>query len=385
MSYFYVVLGAGRQGAAIAFDLVKHGQAKEVTLVDREEPRVQACAKNLNRLLHSEKIKPVQGDVRSVKHIQPHLKGKDAVVSALPYFLNPLAAQAAVLEKVHFTDLGGNTDVVKQELALNDQARSAKISLLPDCGLAPGLSNLLAAKALNHFDETETIRVRCGGIPAHPKPPFFYKMVFSIEGLLNEYSGMASIIRDGKLHEVPALSELEEIDFKPLGKLEAVVTSGGTSTAPESFLGKVQNFDYKTLRHPGHWSALRAFDALGLLSQEPLPFEKAHIAPREVLKVLLEKSTTFPDDKDLVVLWMEAVGLKKGKKETYRISMLDRGDENFSAMERTTGFPTSTTAFLQVQGKTPLGATPIEQTVPVDDLLQGLKERGLVLEEESHS
>lgn len=382
MSYRYTVLGAGRQGAAIAYDLVKYGEAREVTLVDRDEKLVHTCAQTLNRLLGSSCILPHQAEMDRPEKIRPFLQGRQATVSALPYFLNPAAAQAAVMEKTHFTDLGGNTSIVKQELALDAQAREAKISLLPDCGLAPGLSNLLAAKALSFFTQTDEIRVRCGGIPQNPRPPFFYKMVFSIEGLLNEYSGTASVIRDGRLADIPALSELEEVVFEPLGKLEAAVTTGGTSTAPESFLGRVRHFDYKTLRHPGHWSALRAFQDLGLLKTEPLQVGSQTLVPRDVLKTLLEKVTSYPEDRDMVVLFMEARGQREGKMQTLRISLLDRGDEHFSAMERTTGFPTSTTAYLQVTGQIPSGARPIETCVPVDLLLEGLKKRGLQLREE---
>lgn len=386
MGHHYIVLGAGRQGAAIAYDFVRHGEAESVVLADQDEARARKVAAQIERLTGKNLISVRSGDASGLETIRSLLKGGEVVVSALPYFLNEAAAEAAVAEGLHFTDLGGNTDVVRKELELDAEARHAGISLLPDCGLAPGFSNLLAAWAIQQFDRTETIRARCGGLPQNPRPPFGYKMTFSPHGLINEYSGEAVCLREGEIARVPTLTEREEIEVPGLGTLEAAVTSGGTSTAPESFSGRVRDFDYKTLRYPGHFAAMKGFSDLGLFSLDPIEVEGARIVPRKLFIELLTPLIDFPQDRDLVVLWVEATGTQQGRRRTLRMLMIDRGDPDghFTAMERTTGFPTSTIAYLQACGKIPPGASPIEKAVPLPELLAGIRRRGLVLEETWH-
>jgi lysine 6-dehydrogenase len=369
----YSVLGAGRQGVAIAYDLIKHGEAETVRLADVDPNLVQNGAERVNRLTATSKCHPYVCNASDPNELRKAISGSQGVVSALPYFLNLQAATVAVSEKAHFCDLGGNTDIVMQELKLDPAARKSGTSLLPDCGLAPGLSNLLAARVLNQMDRVDSIRARCGGLPQKPRPPLNYKFVFSLHGLINEYSGDAIFLRQGKIAKVPALSELESLRLPGLGTLEAAVTTGGTSTAPYTFKGKVKNFDYKTLRYPGHFAAFRAYAELGLFAQERRPFFF------ELLTPLID----FPADRDRVILLVDGEGRLKRKKRRYRALLIDNGDvkTGLTAMERTTGFPTAVIAHLQASGKIASGAKPIESAVPLDDFMISLKKRGITIKE----
>ena len=156
------------------------------------------------------------------------------MLSALPYALNLQAATSALEAGASFADLGGNTGIVLKELDLNDQAVAADVSIVPDCGLAPGLANSLAVRGMELLDRPRDVRVWCGGLPQQPQPPLNYQLVFYIGGLSNEYTGKAVVLRDGRRVELDAMEELEELEFaEPVGRVEAFLTSGGTSFAPE--------------------------------------------------------------------------------------------------------------------------------------------------------
>jgi lysine 6-dehydrogenase len=218
-----------------------------------------------------------------------------------------------------------------EERQLDKEASFRGVSPLPDCGLAPGLSNLLSAYAIEQLPQTTAVRVRCGGLPKMPKPPLHYKLVFSFDGFINEYSGHAVVLRNGKIAHVPALTELETVDILGLAPLEAVTTSGGTSTAPYTFLGRIQEFDYKTLRYPGHFSMFQSYVTEGWF----------HPSRRQAFCEMIRPMIDFPDDLDQVILLIETTN-PSGQK--YRALLIDDShsdDSPFTAMEGTTAFPSA--------------------------------------------
>ena len=162
-------------------------------------------------------------------------------------------ARAAIEARTNFCDLGGNNSVVDSELALDAQARAAGINIIPDCGLAPGMVSVLAAHGAARFRRLDELHIRVGGLPQKPRPPLDYQIVFSVEGLINEYVERARVIRDGEIIEVESMTEVESLQFPaPFGQMEAFQTSGGTSTLPETFLGRIRELDYKTIRYTGN-------------------------------------------------------------------------------------------------------------------------------------
>jgi len=376
--YRYVVLGAGRQGLAIAYDLGKHCQAGDIILADKDQRLAREGALRVNRLLSRKLCRPVRADAANYWGLTRLFSGADGVVSAVPYYLNLNAARAAISARAHFCDLGGNTGVVLKELHLYDQAQKAGVTLVPDTGLMPGMGNTIAVLLMDRLDKAQAVRIRCGGLPQKPRPPLNYKLVFSVEGLINEYFGTAYVIRNGKPTGIPTFSELEEIDFpKPLGRCQAFVTSGGTSTCPWTLSDRVSSYDYKTVRYPGHYQKIKALLDLGFFDEKPVMVDRHPVVPRKLSQVLIGRRIDFPRDRDLVVLRVSAIGLLKGKKVELRFEMIDYQDPKtgFSAMERTTGFPAAIVAHHLVRRLAPAGAVPLELAIDPELFLEDFKKR----------
>ncbi len=371
MPYTYVILGAGRQGCAIAYDLALNGEAEHITIVDTN-PRTAAMA--LERLQGLTADSPcrfglVTCDVSNLNEIGPVMAGADVAVSAVPYRFNFHLTEAAIRAGVSFCDLGGNTQIVRAQLHRHEEAKAVGVSIVPDCGLAPGLGNHLAAHGISMLDEPEDVHIRCGGLPQARVGLIGYKLVFNIDGLINEYSGVGEFLRDGRRVDIPALSELEEIEFQsPVGKCEAAVTSGGTSSAPETFLGLLKTYDYKTVRYPGHFKLIRAMFGMGDVDEKVTLADGTIVDSKDLFREVMEKELEHPDVLDLVVMRVTVSGRHKGQAMTLQYDLFDRHDEKtgFSAMERTTGYPAALVAYMQARGVIEPGSRPLEVSVPAD-------------------
>jgi lysine 6-dehydrogenase len=386
MKYTYAVLGTGQQGTAAAYDMALFGEASQILLLDKDKAQAERAAQKVNDLTGKNTALPRQIDVSSLKELIRVLSDCNSALSAVPYYFNPFITQAAIQAKVNLCDLGGNTSIVFQQHELNAEARQAGISIVPDCGLAPGMGNTLAVYAMEKMDVCHEIKIRCGGLPQNPKPPFYYKLVFSMEGLINEYSGKATVLRKGKITEIPAFSELETLEFAaPVGKCEAFVTTGGTSTCPWTFEGRVQNYDYKTVRYPGHYEKMKLFFDLGFFNSEEIKIEEAgiKISPRAVFSRLAAPAMNFPEDPDLIVLRVTAKGEKNQKLTEIKLDILDFQDSKtgFTAMERTTGFPASIVAIMLAKGEIEKGVIPLEKAIPGSLFIKELAKREIILKE----
>lgn len=380
MTYHYVVLGAGMQGSAVAYDMAKFGEASQVRLLDYDLALAERVAADINRLTGNTLVVPGQVDVRDRQSLLDNLKGAHACLSAVPYPFNPQIAECAIEVGASFCDLGGNTDVVKQELALHEKALAAGVSIVPDCGLMPGMGNTLAVHGMEQLDSCEEVQIRCGGLPQNPKPPLGYKLVFSIGGLTNEYFGKAVILRDGQVVEVDTFDELETLELPaPLGTCEAFTTSGGTSTCPWTFAGQVKTYEYKTVRYPGHYEKFKLMRDLGLLELDPVQVGEQQVVPRELFHAVVKDKIDFPEDHDLVVLRTTCRGLKDGQPLSIEYTLIDYHDEatGFSAMSRTTGFPASIVAIMMAQGRAVKGGVPLEKAIPAGPFLEELARRGI--------
>lgn len=383
MTHRYVVLGAGMQGTAAAYDLAKLGGASEVRLLDADAPRSEEATRRVNGLLENQVVKAGTFDARDPASVAAALRGADACLSAVPYFLNESLTRAAIQAGVHFNDLGGNTGVVERQLAMNAEAERAGVSVVPDCGVAPGMANTLAALGIRSLDRPRHVRMYCGGLPQNRSLPLGYKILFALDGLTNEYFGKALVLRGGEVKQVDTFDELEEVSFgPPLGTLQAFTTSGGTSTCPYTYRGKLETYEYKTLRYPGHYEALRTFKDLGFLEQEPLDFRGAKVTPREMFHKVMERAWTFPEELDLLVLQVNVEGEKNGQPTRWTAEIIDRQDEKtgFSAMERTTAFAAAIVTSMQAKKQTPAGAKPLEVAVDPEIFVTELKKRGIPFE-----
>ena len=376
-----LVLGAGRMGLGAAYDLAHNSADVEaITVADIDLERARAVALTVK----SERVVPAQVDVNDHAEVVRLMRGHDAAISCVTYFHNLQLARAAIEARVNFCDLGGNNAVVASELALDAEARAAGINIIPDCGLAPGMVSVLAAHGAARFDELEAIHIRVGGLPQHPRPPLNYQIVFSVEGLINEYVERARVIRGGQIIEVESMTEIEALSFPaPFERMEAFQTSGGTSTLPDTFHGRLQELDYKTIRYPGHCQQFKLFVDLGLAMGEEIDLDGTRVRPRRLLGELLQRHLPA-DEPDVVLIRLAFRGRAGGKDARLRYDIIDRFDERtgLSAMMRTTAFPASVIAQMMARGETTeRGALPQELVVPPDKFVAALAARDIHISE----
>ncbi len=265
----------------------------------------------------------------------------------------------------------------------DESAKQAGINIIPDCGLAPGMVSVLAMHGAKKFDELDEIHIRVGGLPQDPQPPLNYQLVFSVEGLINEYVESARVIRDGKIVEVDSMTEIESLSFENFPSLEAFQTSGGTSTLPDTFLGKIKHLDYKTIRYAGHCEKFKTMIDLGLCSSDEIVADFVKTTPRKVFGTLLQKHLPA-DGPDYVLIRLEFIGTKNGENKKLSFDIVDSFDERtkLSAMMRTTAFPASIIAQMMAKGEVSArGATPQEIAIDSDKFVAKLAERDIVIKE----
>jgi lysine 6-dehydrogenase len=385
MPHTYAVLGAGRQGTAAAYDMARWGGARRVVLADYDLAVARRAAERVNDLLGQTIAEPVQLDVTDPEAVEQALTGVDAFLSAVPYYYNLEIARAAIRAQAHMCDLGGHTDIARQQHALDAAARAAGISIVPNCGQVPGMGTSLMVYAIELLDETVDVYMWDGGLPQNPRPPFDYLLTFHIAGLTNEYAEPAVFLREGRITKVEPMTELETVEFpEPIGTLEAFVTGGGTDTMPWTFEGRLRTLQNKTLRYPGHFAQLRAFYDLGLWDLEPVRVGEVEVVPRDVFHALFEPKVTFPEDRDMVVVRVKAVGKKDGRDAEALVELVDYFDEEtgFTAMERDTGWSAAIVAEMMARGETPRGAGGVETQVPDRPYVEALRQRGINVTEQ---
>jgi lysine 6-dehydrogenase len=223
-----LVLGAGLQGSACAYDLLQNSGVDEVRLADRETTVLPAF---LSGYADDPRLARVALDAKDHGAVARAMEGVSAVMCALPYYFNLEMTRLAIDAGVPFCDLGGNTEIVFQQKALDAAARARGITVVPDCGLAPGMVNILAQLGISRCDRVSRVKIFVGGLPQVPEGPLKYQIVYSLEGVLDYYTTLSWVLRDGRRTQVKALSEREMVRFDaPLGELEAFHTAGGLST-----------------------------------------------------------------------------------------------------------------------------------------------------------
>lgn len=375
-----LVLGAGRMGFGAAFDLAHNSPGVEsVTLVDADPEVADAAVAKIG----SDKVVAKALDVSDRKATVDEMASHDSAISCVNYWYNEELSRIAIVTRTHLCDLGGNNYVVDRQLAMNEEASAAGVSIIPDCGLAPGMVSILAVHGARRFTEIDSVHIRVGGLPQQPQPPLDYQLVFSVEGLINEYVEVARVIRGGEIREVESMTEVEELSFEGFPPLEAFQTSGGTSTLPDSFLGKVKDLDYKTIRYAGHCSKFKAMIDLGFCSSETIVVDGSEVTPRRVLGKLLEDNLPA-DGPDLVLIRLEFRGSREGEQSVLVYDIVDKMDAStgLSAMMRTTAFPASIIAQMMARGEVAhRGATPQESVIDPERFVHALADRNIDIRE----
>jgi lysine 6-dehydrogenase len=393
-----LVIGAGMMGSAAAYDMARSPLVEAVTLADVDKRRAKNAAARINQLAGGKKVSFEEIDAANYRAVGKLMKRHQAALSCVPYFYNYALAEAAIDAKCHFADLGGNNEVVRQELALDKKAAKRGVRIAPDCGLSPGLASILAGDLLRGIHNpnkpttglsgtptgrADALRIYVGGLPQDPRPPFHYQLVFSVDGLINEYAEPAKILRHKKVVTIEPLTEVEPFTLYGFPELEAFHTSGGTSTLPETFAGRVGECFEKTLRYPGHAAMIRVLYDFGLFSKQRRKIGKVKIAPRELMAhLMLEKFTDAAPD--VTVMRVEAV---LGRRiDSY--TLVDKFDPEtgMTSMMRTTAWPASIVIQMLASGKIEkLGAILQERDVPAQQVLTELAARGIRMMHQSSS
>lgn len=381
MSKTYAILGAGMQGTAAAYDLAKFGAPTEIKMGDVSLDQATKNSHRVDRLVGNNVCKPYQVNALDPANLAEFLKGVDVVISCVPYWMHPHIAAVAIESGVNMVDLGGNTDVTMETLAMDEKAKVAGVTLVPDCGLAPGLVNSLGLYLFEKLDEAESIKMYCGVLPQNPKPPFNYKLTFNVEGLVTEYDYQAVVLRDSRIAQVDTLSELEELHIDELGQMEAFTTSGGTSTAPYTLEGRVKTYEYKTIRFPGHCERMRIFKDFGFWNENKINVKGAEVAPKDVFNAVFGPALEKFVDRDQCAVRAVGVGKVDGKDARYQIDILDKEDEatGFTSMERLTGFSISIFAIDIANGLAQKGAVRYESALTGHRFVEEIQKRGIVL------
>ncbi|MBS3795893.1 MAG: saccharopine dehydrogenase NADP-binding domain-containing protein [Candidatus Thorarchaeota archaeon] len=370
-----LVLGSGQMGKGVAFDLVSHDICTEVLVGDIDKERATEVAD-----FAGSKVSPLKIDAENREELKEAFSEADVVVSCVSYRVNPLHTDIAIETATNMVDLGGNFQIVEQQLDMNDPAKKADIIVIPDCGLAPGMTNILASSGIDYLDRTEEVVIRVGGLPKNPRPPLNYSLVFSVEGLINEYVEPCRVLKEGKIAFDDPLIGFEQIEFpNPFGTLEAFNTSGGTSTLPSTYEGKVKNLNYKTIRYPGHGHKMWTLLKLGLMNSEEITVAGTKVAPRRVLEKLLEEN--LPEVKeDVTLLRVDVSGWKGTESRKLEYELIDHYDEKtgLTSMARTTAFTASAVATMICNGNIEeRGVLPPELAVPAEDFIAEMRKRGI--------
>jgi len=376
-----LVLGAGLQGSACAYDLLQNPEVSQVRLADLRFDHLPEFLKP-----HSgPRLIPTTLDVRDHDAVLAVMRESDAVMSAIPYYFNLSLAECAVEAGVHFCDLGGNTEIVFQQKSLAERAAAKGLTIVPDCGVAPGMVNILAEYGIRQLDSVASVRIYVGGLPQNPQPPLNYQVVYSLEGVLDYYTTRSWVLRDGQRTQVTALSEREPVEFPaPVGTLEAFHTAGGLSTMAFRYEGVIPEMEYKTLRYPGHAEIMHTIRELGLLDLEPVDVKGIKVAPRDVFLTVVGPKLAKAKGPDLLALRVTVRGTKDGRAAERRFDLVDRYDENhgISAMMRTTGYSLSITGQMQARGQVgPPGVWTPDECMPAEAYIAELRARGIELRE----
>lgn len=376
------VIGAGLMGRAVVYDFSRQDDVEAVGIFDIDP----ALADEVAVRFGSGKAVAGRIDAGDEGAVADVLQDYDAAVSCVTYKYNPGLTRAAIQARCHLVDLGGNNDVVRSQLEMNAEAEAAGVLIVPDCGLAPGMVSVLVADGVAKMDTVETVKIRVGGLPQSPRAPLNYQMLFSAEGLINEYWEPVVILQDGKKKTVNPMTEIEELEFDGLGTFEAFYTSGGTSTLPDTYEHQITFLDYKTIRYPGHCALFKPMLDIGLASRKPVEVDGVSVEPRSVLRAVLDRNLSF-NEPDMTLVRVTVAGQAAGQAKTVVYETVDRQDisTGLSSMMRMTAFPAATIAWMAGGGQiTMRGCKPQEIAVSPGPFIQQLKKRTIKLEVSEH-
>ncbi len=336
-----MVLGGGLVGATIARDLASDDDLR-VTVVD-VNPGV------LSRIAAQDggRIGTIKADLKDGEQLRNVVRDCDLVVGAVPGWLGFQVLSEVIKARKSFVDISFMPEDPRE---LQARAVAAGVAGLVDFGVAPGMSNVLAARAVSDLDKVEEIRILVGGLPQIRRQPYEYAAVFSPADVLEEYTREARFVEAGHVVTRPALSDVEWLEFDGVGTLEAFNTDGLRSLM---WSLDVPFMKEKTLRYPGHADRMRVLRDSGFLSKQAIRVGGADVRPIDLTLALFEGAWRLPEGEgDLTVMRVEAFGVRNEQPAREAYELLDRYDPHSgtTSMARTTGYPCAIAARMLLDG-----------------------------------
>jgi len=370
-----IVLGCGLVGGPMAIDLAKEKEF-EITIVDKNQEVLDALAARHNN------IKTVHRDLGDPQEVSALVADYDLVINAVPGFMGFQTLQAIIEAGRNVVDIAFYSE---NPFDLDALAREMGVTAIVDCGVAPGMSNLLIGHVHEQLDRTDSILIYVGGLPETRRWPFDYRAVFSPIDVIAEYTRPARYVENGNLVIRPALSDPELIDFPGIGTLEAFNTDGLRTLADTI---DAPNMKEKTLRYHGHIEKMAVLRAAGFFDEEAIEIDGHSIRPVDfTAKLLFPQWQMEEGEVDITVLQIIIEGEKNGTPQRYVYNLLDKFDapSKTHSMARTTGYTATVAARMLAKGLyDQKGISPPEfvgrHQECVDFMLEGLAERGLVFE-----
>ena len=333
-------IGCGNIGSVLAEEIVHSLDFEKLIICDSSKGKIEETAKKLGQ-----KVFPLQLDISNYSNLLEIIDDADLVIGLSPGSLGFNVMKACVEKKKNLVDL---SFMAEDPFFFQKEALKGEVIIIPDCGVAPGLSNILIGKSSSQLDKVEDAIIYVGGLPQKPVPPLNYKVTWCVEDLFEEYTRKAKIIRNGKTVEVDALEGLEEVEFEGIGKFEGFFTDG-VRTLHHTI--KANNMWEKTLRYEGHAEKIKFIKKLGLLEKEPLI--SINMSPWEFMCKFWEENLSFFEEKDFVLMRIKVSGRKNSTKFLHTYEMIDYFDEkrNITAMGRSTAYTAFAVIKLMIENR----------------------------------
>jgi lysine 6-dehydrogenase len=338
-----LVVGCGKVGSEIARDLAESDEVDSVVAMDASSQNLRLLRKKVPRRLQT-----VELSISQKTRFHNLLEKVDLVCGALPGRLGFDLMTETVKAGRDTLDISYTP---KDPFQLQGKAKEAGCRVVPQCGVAPGFTNMCVGDASRRLDQMKSVEVFVGGLPENPEPPLNYRIVFSLEDVVNEYSRPVQVIEEGERKRVEALSGRGLTSFPGVGKLEYFLTDG-LGSLPRSY-PKTREMHEFTLRYPGHADMMKTLRVLGFFERRPVRIGGVVVEPRQLSIELLRGAMSKGSPEDFLALRVDVKGLSNGKKIHLRYQLLDRYNRKsgVSAMARTTAYPCTSVALLVGHGE----------------------------------
>src|SRR2546428_5781244 len=338
-----LVVGCGKVGSEIARDLAASNEVDSVVAMDANSQNLKLLRKRVPK-----KIQTVKLSISQKNRLHELLGKVDLVCGALPGRLGFDLMSETVKAGRDTVDISYTP---RDPFLLQRRAREVGCRVVPQCGVAPGFTNMCVGDASRRMEKMTSVEIFVGGLPEKPEPPLNYRIVFSLEDVVNEYSRPVQVIEEGKRKKVDALSGRGQIGFPGVGKLEYFLTDG-LGSLPRSFPRTREMHEF-TLRYPGHADMMQTLRVLGFFERDLVKIRGVEVEPRQLTIELLRGAMSRGSPKDFLALRVDVKGLSHGKKIYLRYQLLDHYNRRsgVSAMARTTAYPCTSVALLMGRGE----------------------------------